>query len=218
MVYLCVRHGPNSKEWQEAADTLDELLSLGQPASDEADLAKRSEQLPFLFERIEHWLHVAGFHAAQAEEQIRDLYDGFEELAAYDRTWFEASSEYVVQELDEMAVVELVPTNAAAAPTLDASLEPLLDGLRPGTWVEFVMDDEPRNRCKLSLIFEQSRNHLFVDHRGLKVCELTAKEVAEALRDGAMRELKADPVVERALDELITELRASIRIGTAATG
>ncbi len=161
---------------------------------------------------------MSGFHAAQAEEQIRDLYEGFEELAAYDRTWFEASSEYVVQELDEMEVVELVPADAAALPALEAGLEPLLDGLQAGTWVEFVMNGEPRNRCKLSMVFEQSRNHLFVDHRGLKVCELTAKEVAEAMRDGVMRELKADPVVERALDDMITELRASIRTGTAAAG
>jgi len=210
MVYLCVRHGSRSSEWHEAAETLDELLALGQPAAREADLANRAEQLPFLFEHIEHWLHVAGFHTAQAEDQIRGLYDGFQELTEHDRAWFEADSEYVVQELDEMDVVELVPADTAMVPALNAELEPLLDGLHPGTWVEFVMDGEPRNRCKLSLIFEQSRNHLFVDHRGLKVCELTATEVAEALRDGAMRELKADPLVERALDEMIAELRASM--------
>lgn len=210
MVYLCVRHGPQSNDWREAAETLDELLALGQPAAREEDLAQRAEQLPFLFEHIEHWLHVAGFHAAQAEDQVRDLYAGFQELAEHDRAWFEAGAEYEVHELDEMDVVELVPADAAAVLTLDAELEPLLDGVRPGTWVEFVMDGEPRNRSKLSMVFEQSRNHLFVDHRGLKVCELTATEVAEALRDGAMRELKADPVVERALDEMISELRASM--------
>jgi hypothetical protein len=65
------------------------------------------------------------------------------------------------------------------------------------------------------MVFEQSGNHLFVDHRGFRVCELTAFEVRRLLEAGELRELQADPVVERAIDEMIAELKASLKAGGA---
>jgi hypothetical protein len=215
MVYLCIRHGTDSDPWQAAVVTLTDLLDLGQPAGRDHELTQRIEKLPSVLERVEHWMQVAGNSASTTEAHVSRLYDAIRGLQEQDEIWLNSASSYDVDELPEMNLIELVPADDDA--TLPGAESGATEGagLQPGVWVEFVSGGQPRNRCKLSMVFEQSGNHLFVDHRGFRVCELTAFEVRRLLEAGELRELQADPVVERAIDEMIAELKASLKAGGA---
>jgi hypothetical protein len=210
LVYLCVRHGVNSELWAEAQDALDDLLLLGQPVATEPELQHRGDRVAGLLTAFRQWFETAGIGSTRVEAFIAMLHEAFQDLDQHDQAWLGLQSGYEVQEFDEVEVIELVPATHQPATAVDTELEPLLASLVPGTWVEILQGERPAFRCKLSIILEQTRNYLFVDHRGVRVDEIPARHVAEQLRDGRMRELKDDPVVERALDDLIAELRAEM--------
>lgn len=214
LVFVIVRFGQDSDLWREAEALFDEFLQLAQPASTQRDIAHRNNRVPYVLERFERWFELAGLDVVQSGRHLTTLSHGFADLTRYDETWVGQGSDYMVEEFEEIEVIELVPPDFASADTLPADLEPFLAALAPGTWFEMnVGDGGQRARCKLSMIFEQTRNYLFVDHRGMRVDEIPAARVARMIRDGRMLELKDDPVVERALDEMIAELKASIERG-----
>ncbi|MBN8726437.1 MAG: DUF1631 domain-containing protein [Xanthomonadales bacterium] len=81
--------------------------------------------------------------------------------------------------------------------------------LKVGTWIEFVGDDEQRERAKLSWISPISAKYLFVNRRGLKVCDKTVAALAVELRRGSAIVLEEVPLFDRALDAIVARLRGS---------
>jgi hypothetical protein len=75
-----------------------------------------------------------------------------------------------------------------------------------GTWVEFI-DDGRRERAKLSWISPISSRLLFVNRRGLKICDKTVYAVAADLRRGACTVLADVPLFDRALGAIVERLR-----------
>jgi hypothetical protein len=211
LIYLCLKYGVDSETWTDARGALDEFLLLGQPAASAAEVEKRVERAPGLLREFRRWFDVAGIDSSRVPQLIKTLHDALDELNRADRHWLEQEGEYEVREYDEIEVIELVPAVDRGPVSLDPDLEVWLQTLQPGVWVEIRPDGEVPIRCKLATILEQTRNYLFVDNRGLRVDEIPALRVAEQLRDGRMKELKGDPVVERALDAMISELRESMR-------
>ena len=79
--------------------------------------------------------------------------------------------------------------------------------LKVGTWIEFVDDAGGRERAKLSWISPISAKYLFVNRRGLKVCDKTVPGLAGELREGRAIVLEEVPLFDRALDAIVARLR-----------
>lgn len=79
--------------------------------------------------------------------------------------------------------------------------------LKVGTWIEFVDESDNRERAKLSWISPISAKYLFVNRRGLKVCDKTVAGLAVEMRRGTAIVLEEVPLFDRALDAIVARLR-----------
>lgn len=81
--------------------------------------------------------------------------------------------------------------------------------LKVGSWIEFVDESDNRERAKLSWISPISSKYLFVNRRGLKVCDKTVAALAVELRRGSAIVLEEVPLFDRALDAIVARLRSA---------
>ncbi|MGA9421777.1 MAG: DUF1631 family protein, partial [Rhodanobacteraceae bacterium] len=79
--------------------------------------------------------------------------------------------------------------------------------MKVGTWLEFVDEAGYRERAKLSWISPISSRYLFVNRRGLKICDKTVYALAAELRCGASTILADVPLFDRALGAIVERLR-----------
>ena len=101
----------------------------------------------------------------------------------------------------------LEPEPVAAEQDDDDEFLRTVKGIKAGTWIEFVDENGQRERAKLSWISPISAKYLFVNRRGLKVCDKTAASLAEELRSGTTTILEEVPLFDRALDAIVAKLR-----------
>ena len=81
--------------------------------------------------------------------------------------------------------------------------------IKVGTWLEFADAQGNRERAKLSWISPISHKYLFVNRRGLKVCDKTVFALATELRRGSTIVLEEVPLFDRALDAIVARLRTA---------
>ena len=81
--------------------------------------------------------------------------------------------------------------------------------IKVGTWLEFADEEGNRERAKLSWISPISAKYLFVNRRGLKVCDKTVFALAAELRRGSTIVLEEVPLFDRALDAIVARLRSA---------
>ena len=79
--------------------------------------------------------------------------------------------------------------------------------IKVGTWIEFTDEAGQSERAKLSWISPISSKYLFVNRRGLKVCDKTVFGLAAELRRGSAVVLEEVPLFDRALDAIVARLR-----------
>lgn len=83
----------------------------------------------------------------------------------------------------------------------------MVRAIKPGTWIEYVDEGGNTERAKLSWISPISSKYLFVNRRGLKVCDKTVMTLAGELRAGTTTVLEEVPLFDRALDAIVAKLR-----------
>jgi hypothetical protein len=92
----------------------------------------------------------------------------------------------------------------------DSELERHLDlvnSIEPGTWVEFTLSTGNHFRCKLSTRIDEADCLIFVNRMGLKTREKNKLELAEELRKKQARILEQGPMIDRAMQALMSNLR-----------
>ena len=112
--------------------------------------------------------------------------------------------------------------------TVESETETALDGeeddfvkavraIKVGTWIEFTDEGGQCERAKLSWISPISSKYLFVNRRGLKVCDKTVFGLAAEMRRGSAVVLEEVPLFDRALDAIVARLRHTGDEPAAAT-
>ncbi len=132
--------------------------------------------------------------------------DGTEAPAA---TASVASATVTQSPVEEIMLSSGSPETEQPAETLEENDEHLLAvrELKVGTWIEFVDEAGGRERAKLSWISPISSKYLFVNRRGLKVCDKTVNALAIEMRRGSAIVLEEVPLFDRALDAIVARLR-----------
>ena len=227
MVYLFVTQGTDSEGWVEAIETLDDILWAAQPLTNESDLALREEILPRMLTQLESGITLANL--TDSQDQLNSLRSTIEAIHATDLEFLEGST---VNASAAAAIVpaeqdsDLAPTGAdlqeqpelVLVPEADAppeELENLADPqfvekiiqLSEGQWVELRDNSDTLIRCKLATIVQPGNRYVFVNRKGMKVCERTRNALALALEAEAMNLLDESEMFDRALESVIGNLQ-----------
>lgn len=237
LVLTLLREGDESEQWHNALRFADEFVWSAQPKETDADRTRLRALLPQLERALRHGLATVAYGESDLHELMQKLRALYQRLLGGERTEVRTAREVIAEAVvpvpAESPAAGGDETSSAAAPPQpqspveeivlstgeDNQGEPEQDypaddeflqaarAIKVGTWLELTMEDGTQERVKLSWISPISGKYLFVNRRGLKVCDRTVFALAADLRRGSARVLAEVPLFDRALDAIVAKLR-----------
>ncbi len=216
LMFVCLRHGVDGREWQLAIENFDELLWCAQPLTNYQSLDERERMLPRLRVQLRDGLTLIAGDASL----LTNLEETLAERVQSDRQKLRGAE---VPELHDLGKLELLPDPLEIIPddqpAPNADTLGMVDRLRPETWIEFKIGDAPPMRSKLASILDDGQRLLFVNRKGMKVLERTRHQLAREFETAAAVILEERQLFDRALERVIKNLRqhdsGSIALGDA---
>jgi hypothetical protein len=232
LVLTDLRHGTASDEWKNALRFADEFIWSSLPKKTDAEKNRLKALLPQLEKALKHGLGTVAYHEGDVRLLMQELSQFYQrllsgesfEVKTAEAVIAENAAESAQASADYPAGTEPAPINQSPveeivlssgkveqdeAEELDEDDESLLAArqMKVGNWVEFIDDNGGRERAKLSWISPISSKYLFVNRRGLKVCDKSVTALAVELRRGTAILLEEVPLFDRALDAIVERLR-----------
>ena len=235
LVLTDLRHGNSSDEWKNALRFADEFVWSSLPKTTEADKMRLRALLPQLEKALKHGLGTVAYHEGDVRVLMQELsrfYQGLlngesfevktaEEVItqnaasgqAVDGEKSTATGEPSAPPVNQSPVEEIVLSSGSIEPESDEAIEgedefvEAARQMKVGNWIEFIDESGNRERAKLSWISPISSKYLFVNRRGLKVCDKSIASLAVELRRGSAVLLEEVPLFDRALDAIVERLR-----------
>jgi len=162
-------------------------------------------------EAVKAGLHDSGETAsAEVEAEVEAGYDDIPVLREpADFEPVEPVAEADVALLDAEPEVEEITIQALEWHPEDAprASESALARLKRGSWIAYRQDDGAEVRAKLSWISPLKGIYLFTNRQGQRAMSINADGLAARMRSGEVRILDAAPLMERAVDSLMEQLK-----------
>ncbi|HEY7885150.1 MAG TPA: DUF1631 family protein, partial [Cellvibrionaceae bacterium] len=219
----CLKQGAGSDNWQAQLTTAEDLVWSATVEMTPENRQKLLKTVPSLLSRLRKGLEEIAFNPYEMGRLFKSL-----EQLHIDILRGKANTEAVV----EVAQTPAEPSVAAPIPAeepaikleepsadnirdgkaLDAQHLSLVGNLTQGSWFEMAPASGERYRCRLAAIIKATGKYIFVNRGGMKVAEESRETLALALRDGRLRVLDDGMLFDRALESVITNLKASRQV------
>ncbi|WP_296217656.1 DUF1631 domain-containing protein [Pseudomonas sp. UBA2684] len=214
LVFVLLRHGDRSNEWQRASEVAEQLAWSGTPL-DEPGRERLQGLRVALLEDLRKGLQLlGGYH----EDGIRRL---LQDLVACQHA-VQAKQPQVAAQLnpnlpesplgamlgEDAALATLAPRESGLSPRAQM-LAKELGQIEFGTWFEFVNGEQTR-ALKLSWFSPTTRNYMFVDHSGQRAAIKPLTLLATEMEQGLARIITPErgaPLVDRALTAIYRVLQ-----------
>ncbi len=193
---------------RKALAAMDDLIWSVKPKQSTEERKLLLERLPALLSMLNAWLNVVKWDGKQGEVF-------FSTLAARHAQAMRGIDESSRRALEiRMDIVQRASEHqlsrrsreqqeAEAAPYVHA-----VEGLKHGSWVQFVRNDGSRTNCKLRWISPGRSRFVFGGREGKLLFTLDRDALAQALRAERITFIPAGEMVERALSDALRELGA----------
>lgn len=193
--------------WEQALQTLDEMIWSTQPKTDSAERARLMALLPDLVRRINISLDGIGWEGEERAEFTRNLIDTHMKAIRSARSLMmalESGSAPLETPASRMALKALEARRARQTETLE------LDGfdlqaqqLGRGLWFDFDDAQAGPRRYRLGWVSPQRTRMVFTNRDGFEAFVRSEREVAQLLREGRLRVLEQQPIVGRAIEQIM---------------
>ena len=229
-VYL--KDGDESESWTSAVTTLEDLVWSVQPKRSPEDRKHLVALLPSLLKRLGGGVHNQRWTQQERERFMTNLVEAhaaavkpsFAAAASPTAAVAEAAkaqAEVAKASGDSVAAAKAEALAEAMAPAVPAPPEApqaLVDdeyleiarNLERGMWVEFESEDGQLAFAKLAWVSPLRGTYLFTNRQGQKALSMTAEDLADRFRADRARLVEAEPLVDRALTRVITNLSEQI--------
>ncbi|MEO7936603.1 MAG: DUF1631 domain-containing protein [Dokdonella sp.] len=233
LVLTDLRHGKDSDEWKNALRFADEFVWSSLPKNTDAEKTRLRTLMPQLEKALKHGLGTVAYHEGDVRTLMQELsafYQGLLNGESFEvKTAKEVITDNAAAEaeqdtrssttsteaptVNQSPVEEIVLTSGSVEPEQpeeiigDDEFVDAAKNMKVGNWIEFIDEGGNRERAKLSWISPISSKYLFVNRRGLKVCDKTIAALAVELRRGSAVLLEEVPLFDRALDAIVERLR-----------
>ncbi len=235
LVLTDLRHGNDSEEWKNALRFADEFVWSSLPKTTEAEKTRLRALLPQLEKTLKHGLGTVAYHEGDVRLLMQELsrfYQGLLNGEAFEVKTAEvviaenAASEQLaeaekatvtgeppVPPVNQSPVEEIILSSGSIeaepeeSPASGDEFVEAAQQMKVGNWIEFIDESGNRERAKLSWVSPISSKYLFVNRRGLKVCDKSVAALAIELRRGSAVLLEEVPLFDRALDAIVERLK-----------
>ena len=193
--------------WEQALQTMDQMIWSTQPKTDSSERSRLVALLPDLVRRINVGLDSIGWDGPERAEFTRLLIDTHMKAIRSSRSQMLAlESEPVVLETpaSRMALKALEARRARQTETLELdAFDIQAQGFGRGLWFDFDDDQSVTRRYRLGWVSPQRTRLLFTNRDGFEAFVHSEREVARLLREGRLRVLDQQPIVERAINQIM---------------
>lgn len=214
LVFVLLRNGERSPEWQRACEAAEQLAWSGTLLDDAGRERLQKLRVPLLEDLRKGLELLGGYHEDGIRRLLQDL----------------VACQHAVQAKQPLVVAKLTPnlpesplgamlgedaalaTLAPRESTLSARAQALtkeLSHIEFGTWFEFVNGQQVRT-LKLSWFSPTTRNYMFVDQSGQRVAIKPITQLASEMEQGLARIVTPErgaPLVDRALTAIYRVLQ-----------
>lgn len=213
LVQVILREGPGGISWRPVMNTIDVLLWTVQRERQIGDVERFVKVNTRLRTNLAKALSVAGIEEAEAESALQAL------EVVQDQSFRRDPGSQTGDSSDKNAGLSAdkgdvaAPVTEIAQPELPADDEHLqeVDQYTIGLWFEFQVSGEQTIRCTLAAKIETIEKFVFVNSQGVKVIEKSRMGLARELQAGTVKLICDGPLIDRAMESVIAQLREAHR-------
>ncbi|HVL02724.1 MAG TPA: DUF1631 family protein, partial [Dongiaceae bacterium] len=229
LIYL--KYGPESTNWQGAVKTIDHLLLSVTPPAGEAERKKLFNVVPVLLKNLRQGLNSISFNPFELGEMFAELEqvqmqilrgETPEHVEEKNPDPARALVAAVTEDMERMGAAPMVQRKAVVTqlditrPREEPQFAPLAENdpflekakhLNVGAWFEFRNDAGVKTRAKLAAHIKSADKLIFVNRTGVKIDEKSTLGVAHALKNGEVTLIEDSQLFDRALENVIGNLR-----------
>ncbi len=202
---VLLREGPGGASWRPVMNTIDVLLWTVQSERIEGDIERFIKVNPRLLLNLGKALAVAGYDETEKDAALQQLKqvqeDSFQGLVQQRK---EAESDDETDKAKTPSVSETTNLPAHDEHLLEVSKYKI------GIWLEFKTQAGRSIRCTLAAKIETIDKYVFINGAGVKVIEKSKMGLAKELKAGTVRVISEAPLIERAMETVIGNLRSNI--------
>lgn len=214
LVFVLLRHGEQSVEWQRACEVAEQLAWSGTPLGDDDKQRLQDMRVLMLSELRKGLELLGGYHEDGIRRLLQDLV-ACQHAVQAKQPQLAAQLKPILPESPLGAMLGEDADLARQAPSrskLSARAQTLakeLVNVEFGTWFEFIEGDKSRV-LKLSWFSPTTHNYMFVDNSGQRVAIKPLTLLASEMEQGLARIVtpeRATPLVDRALTAIYRVLQ-----------
>jgi hypothetical protein len=193
--------------WERALQTMDEMIWSTHPRPDPAERTRLVALLPDLVQRINLGLDGIGWQGPERAEFTRHLIDAHMKVIRSPRSQMMALDSGMAPletPASRMALKALEARRARQTEELELDdFDLQAQGFARGLWFDFEDVQGATRRYRLGWVSPQRTRMLFTNRDGFEAFVRSEREVAQLLREDRLRVLDQQPIVERAINQIM---------------
>lgn len=212
VMFLAYLRDEHEHQWAHTIKIAEDLIWCLQPLREHKDRQKWIAIVPKLLKDLKSGLDEVSYRRAELDTTLAEIKT--ELTTSFKNSSFEnpnalASGKKYTQTNDNTSNTKSTAVQKQLASKDDALEKYLIqvDKLEAGTWLEFLLLNGNKFRCKLSATIKDADCYIFVNRMGLKTIEKTRNELAEDLRKNQVVVLEQGLMIDRAMNALTSSLR-----------
>ena len=193
-------------DWDLALETMDQVIWSTQTMADAQDRAKLVSLLPELVRKLNQQLDQLGWQGDARSAFTRDLISTHMRAIRSPKSApapLEAGSDEEQNLASKAALRELEKRRALQQSAAGDAFTAVAQRLAQGQWFDFTGADGTVRRYRLGWVSPQRTRLLFTNRDGFDAFVHSEREVAALLRQGKLAVLDQQPIVARAIDQLM---------------
>ncbi len=195
--------------WHEAVRVMDQVIWSTRPKLQADERSRLIAMLPDLVRQLGTRLDAIGWKGEERDAFTKRLIDTHMRAIRAPRTGVVPAVDSGPGELETQAGrVAIQQLQQRIAPPPQAAPDPfdaMAHGLERGMWFDFEHDAERLRRYRLSWISPQRSRMLFTNRDGFEAFVRSQREVAAMLREGRLTIIDQQPIVKRAIDQIMAD-------------
>ena len=231
LLLTSLRKGLDSPEWLTALETMDKLLWSVEPMQEQEQRQKLLKEIPQLLKDLRIGLNDISYDQHKMASLFKDLQSCHLNCLKGNPVVPPMSAETIALWKEQVQAGGEEPTrpdsgvdkgagretsspdtieNETAGEEIHDDHSRTAETLAIGTWIEIRQDEGTQVRAKLSWRSRMSRTCLFVNRKGMKVADVSLRELAGWFRNGKAEILDQTgvPLVDRALVSMMKALKS----------